>query len=254
MKKIFLLWIAAYGSLYAGNPDHSCSTSAASQMCSGGESSGFKMRIDLGLNNYLEDGEFPEANGALYSVKPWGSWYAFLGIDKVSKTFGPLYFNYGTGVSWYNFKFDSPETRIIRDDNGVVFLPSDRPDEVSVKSKLTAAYIEAFLAPVLYFGRDNYAQRGSFLEFDESSGLRIGFGGYIGYKIDSYSKVVFKDAGDDRDRQRRHSGYFLENFRYGVRAQVGVNALNLFANYDLNELFAAGRGPKLNAFSFGIVL
>jgi len=25
-------------------------------------------------------------------------------------------------------------------------------------------------------------------------------------------------------------------------------------NYDLNDLFSAGRGPELNAFSFGIII
>src|SRR5690606_5289868 len=29
--------------------------------------------VDVGLNNYLADGQFP--TGELYTVRPWGSWY-----------------------------------------------------------------------------------------------------------------------------------------------------------------------------------
>ncbi|MBA4058759.1 MAG: hypothetical protein C0490_28840, partial [Marivirga sp.] len=31
--------------------------------------------FDLGTNNYLSDGKFPDSNNELYSVRPWGSWY-----------------------------------------------------------------------------------------------------------------------------------------------------------------------------------
>lgn len=34
--------------------------------------------------------------------------------------------------------------------------------------------------------------------------------------------------------------------------QIGVRSADFFINYDMNELFATGKGPKLNAFSFGV--
>jgi hypothetical protein len=36
---------------------------------------------DLGFNNYLENGKFPNDVNAQYSVKPWGSWYISLGTE-----------------------------------------------------------------------------------------------------------------------------------------------------------------------------
>ena len=35
--------------------------------------------FDLGTNNYLEDGKFPDSNNQPYSVRPWGSWYVAAG-------------------------------------------------------------------------------------------------------------------------------------------------------------------------------
>lgn len=251
MKKLFLILIlfVAGDGLFAADP-----SSMHSRCNSCKNSSDFSFRLDLGLNNYLQNGVFPEENGAIYSVKPWGSWYVSVGADKISKVMGPLHLNYGGGVSWYNFKFDNSAARILKNDDGVAFFEEDMPDLVNLKSKLTATYLEAFFVPVLYLGGDKYPKREDFFEFDKPNGFRIGFGGYVGYKIDSYSKIVFKEPGDKRESDRKHSGYYLDNFRYGLRAQVGVNGVDLFANYDLNELFVPNKGPRLNAISFGLIL
>ncbi|MBA4054703.1 MAG: hypothetical protein C0490_08335, partial [Marivirga sp.] len=74
---------------------------------------------------------------------------------------------------------------------------------------------------------------------------------YVGYRIASHSKIVYKEDGKEKDKE--HDSFYLNNFRYGVRLQVGYRATDLFFNYDLNELFASGKGPNLNAFSFGVI-
>ncbi|MCG8385829.1 MAG: hypothetical protein MJA30_09830, partial [Cytophagales bacterium] len=57
-------------------------------------------KIDLGINNYLEDGESPGDNNELYSVRPWGSWY--VGLNSIYDTHitGALHLEWGGGVSW----------------------------------------------------------------------------------------------------------------------------------------------------------
>src|SRR5882672_3869597 len=42
------------------------------------------LNIDLGMNNYLENGRFPDASNELYTVKPWGSWY--VAVNSVLRT------------------------------------------------------------------------------------------------------------------------------------------------------------------------
>ncbi len=48
--------------------------------------------------------------------------------------------------------------------------------------------------------------------------------------------------------------YYLNNLRYGARLQIGFRGVDLFANYDLNDLFSVKKAPELHAVSFGIVL
>ena len=81
-------------------------------------------------------------------------------------------------------------------------------------------------------------------------GFRIGLGGYAGFRLGSRSKVKFSDGKKDKERD----DFNIQTFRYGARLQMGYRGTDIFINYDLNELFNEGRGPELNAFSFGIIL
>lgn len=206
--------------------------------------------FDLGMNNYLEEGTFPDADNALYTVKPWGSWY--VGINSVQRTrlTRKFFLEWGGGISWYNFKFQNFSTHMSEDDNGVIFTEDPRELDFR-KSKLTATYLNASFVPLVDFGGNR--RRSMLFDGYGSDAFRIGLGGYIGYRIDSYTKVMYKESGDKR-KEHDHDNFYLNNMRYGLRLQVGYDDIDLFVNYDLNELFIEGKGPKLNAFSFGITL
>jgi opacity protein-like surface antigen len=212
-------------------------------------------QVDLGINNWLEDDEFPNDNNALYAVRPWGSWYISLNAINDTHVGGPLHVEWGVGVSWYNFKFENEAVRL-SEGPGIVEFTEVPSDIDTKKSKLTASYLNVSLVPVLQFGENHHrghrhGQRwGDWHSFSDRGGLRIGAGAYAGYKIASYTKTVT----DDRNREKDHDGFFLNNLRYGVRVQVGFGGVDLFANYDLNEIFVEDKGPKLNAFSFGITI
>lgn len=204
--------------------------------------------FDLGMNNYLSDGKFPDEDNSLYTVKPWGSWY--VGINSVQRTrmANKFYLEWSLGISWYNFKFQNEQTLITKDDNSVIFSLDTR-DAYFEKSKLTATYLNAAIVPVIDFGGNR--RKPSFFDSRNSDSFRIGVGPYVGYRIDSYNKQKFEENGDER-KPKDHDNFYLNNIRYGLRAQLGFKDVDLFFNYDLNELFIENKGPKLNAFSFGV--
>ena len=204
--------------------------------------------FDLGTNNYLTDDKFPSDNDA-YAVRPWGSWY--LGVASVQRTrlAKKFFLEWGLGMSWYNFKFQNDNTIMTKSDDGVTFSLDPR-DVNFKKSKLSVTYLQASLVPVLDFG-DHGRKRRVWDGYNHNS-FRIGFGPYIGYRIASHSKLIYNDDGD-REKESDRDGFHLNNFRYGARLQVGYRSTDLFFNYDLNELFQENKGPKLNAFSFGVI-
>lgn len=203
--------------------------------------------FDLGTNNYLTDGKFPDSDNALHSVRPWGSWYLAASSIQRTRLGSKLFIEWGVGMSWYNFKFQKDNISILKDDNGIQFV-EDLRDVDFKKSKLTASYVHASLVPIVDFGGNSRKSR---LWDGYNNSFRIGVGPYIAYRISSHSKLVYDDG--DREKDKERDNFYLNNLRYGARLQIGYRATDLFFNYDMNELFSEGKGPKLNAFSFGVI-
>lgn len=220
-----------------------------------GAGTDFVSFFDLGMNNYVGKNGFPDANDEQYTVRPWGSWSVELKAGLQTHVTGKFALDYGAGFSWYNFKYQDPDTRMIKGEDAVIFTTWE-PELKASKSKLTVSYINAHFVPVFDFG---YRKRVK--TYDDGTtisrvrynrnGFRIGLGGYAGYRIGSHSKVVWNKDGK-KSKGRENNNFYLNNFRYGIRMIVGYGEVDFFVNYDLNELYASGRGPQLNAFSFGI--
>ncbi|MEM7552359.1 MAG: hypothetical protein AAF363_21925 [Bacteroidota bacterium] len=205
------------------------------------------LNFDLGLNNYLEDGQFP--TGEPYEIKPWGSWFFAINHVWNSPITKTLSLEWGAGFNFYAFKLDNSDFQIIEGEDQVEFV--ELPEINTIKSKLGTSYFNITAVPVFDFGRN----RRSKFSWRRSSGdgFRIGVGGYAGYRLGGRSKLVFREDGD-RERSRIRDSFFLENWRYGVRGQIGYRDVDFFINYDFNDLFESGRGPQLNAISFGIII
>ena len=208
------------------------------------------LSFDFGLNNYLSNGKLPDESNALYAVKPVLSWYVALGLLNKTHVSGPLFLDWGANVSWYNFKFQNERTRVEKTDTDVQFF-EDADVLAPIKSKLVVPYLNVSFVPMLHFGQPG-RHNWFVLDREKGSGFRIGAGVYAGYRLGSRAKYVFNED-DDRERVKDRTNFYVNNLRYGVRFQLGIDAFDVFANYDLNELFVEGRGPELNAFSFGIV-
>lgn len=204
--------------------------------------------IDLGTNNYLADDQFPGGNEP-HAIRPWGSWYLAGNSVQRTKLGRHLFAEWSLGVSWYSFKFQDDNISPTQDELGVHFIADSR-DVDFIKSKLSATFINASLVPVLDFGGHSRKRR---IWNNDEGGFRFGIGPYVGYRVSSKAKLVFEQDGD-RKKEKNRDNFHLNNLRYGFRVQIGVRSTDLFINYDMNELFAPEKGPKLNAVSFGLIL
>lgn len=198
--------------------------------------------FDLGINNYLENGSFPTSDKP-YAVKGWGSWNVglnWMAAQRLSKGF---YWDFGLGFQFYNFKFENRDYQAVRGEDAIDFI--QRTDVIGTKSKVSASYLTALTMLELDFGRMNDNGR---------RGLRIAAGPYAGYRLGGRSKYVYSDLnGSGKSKDKQDTGLYLQNFRYGVRGEIGVGRVQFFTTYDLNTLFQDGKGPELNPITFGIV-
>lgn len=190
--------------------------------------------LDLGLNTYFGSGGTP--SGQPYELRPLGSRYVAMSSGiKVPLGKSPVKLRTGLELSWYNFMFAN-NVRVENQPSGVAFVPANIDLD---RSKLTAAYLNL---PVMFEIGRSY------------NTLALGLGGYVGYRLGSYTKEVYYESSGDKQKPKNHENFALSDLRYGLTTQLRVYRLTLFFNYDLNPLFAQGRGPELNAFSFGVRL
>lgn len=198
--------------------------------------------LDLGVNNYLEDGNFPTSDKP-YAVKGWGSWNVginWMAAQRISKGF---YWDFGLGFQFYNFKYENRDYQAVRGDEMVAFIQRDDVD--GFKSKISASYITAMTMLELDFGKMNDNGR---------RGLRVAAGPYVGYRLGGQSKYVYRElGGSGRHKDKQDTGLYLNNLRYGIRGEIGVGRVKFFTTYDLNTLFQEDKGPELNPITFGIV-
>ena len=210
------------------------------------------MNLYLGLNGL--SGEVPQINTMIYpmnylqtdtELKPFSSRYVSvefsesLTLIKGKKSA----FKLGLGISfdWYNFMFD--HNRLVQKANqGAIFQPKfdAQGNEIALsKNKLTISYINIPIMPHVVFSKNSGVQM-------------VGIGGYVGYRIDSWTKSIEEKT---ENLNRVSSNFNLNQFRYGLRAEFAFKKLpNLFFNYDLSPLFEKNSSPNLAGFSFGIRL
>lgn len=198
---------------------------------------------DLGINNYLQNGSFPTSD-APYAAKGWGSWNIGMNMMAAQKLSKGFFWKYGLGFHFYNFKFENRDFQAIRGPESIGFQM--RSDVDGFKSKISASYITAMTMFELDFGK---------MKNEWNRGFKLAFGPYVGHRLGGRSKFVYRELeGSGRRKEKEKTGLYLNNFRYGLRGELGIGDLKFFSSYDLNTLFQDGKGPELNPITFGLVL
>lgn len=198
--------------------------------------------MELGMNNYLENGKFPNDNAEQFSVKPWGSWNVALGGGMRWYFAKPVSIDIAASFSWYNFKYADKSTRVEQTANDVVFS-SDTLGADYIKSKTTVPFINLSIMPMVHFGPKNSGVNHKM--------FRLGAGVYAGYRLGGHVKHEYEIAGT-QSVYKNKGDYFLNSYRYGVKAVFGIYDFNIFAAYDLSTLYAENKGHELNPISFGL--
>src|SRR5690554_5134276 len=198
--------------------------------------------LDLGVNNYFENNAVP-GERSVHGVKGWGSWNVGINWMASQKLRKGRYWDFGLGVQWYNFKLENRNYQIVSGDDGIMFV--DRMDVDGFKSKMSASYLTALTLLRWDFGKMNDSGR---------DGLRVAVGPYAGYRLGGRSKFVYRElGGSGRKKDKEPIGGDLNNFRYGLRGEIGFRSVTFFTTYDFNSFIQKDRGPSLHPIAFGLV-
>ena len=197
----------------------------------------------VGLNNYLYEGKLPSGNSP-FNLRPLSSPYWGINLDNLTRIGGFLYLDWGVGLNIRDFGFENTRTRVVKKDNSITI--TEEANINGIKSRLTMSYLNLHFVPTISFGKKSHYT---------SRVFRMGFGVFAGYKLGSHVKYKYHDRNGSKQKIKIKDHWFINPFRYGVRATVGWNFFDLFFNYELSELFEEGiKAPRLNPVTFGIIL
>jgi len=190
-----------------------------------------EMIFDLGFTNYLEGDQTPDQTGKSYGLNASKSVQLGIGYIHAWPLSKSLSVASGLNITWDNYRFED-NFKIVKGDS-VQFEAPDK-DRIYTKSKLLVTTLNVPLQ----------------LRYQSKSGFRVATGVFGGYRVFSHSKVKYNENGKTQ-RDKEQSNFYLNNFNYGVRAEIGFSDISLYGQYHINPLFGA-RGPELNSFSVGL--
>jgi hypothetical protein len=197
----------------------------------------------MGINNLATDGkvagsDFRYLGSHFYE---WGGTYN----TRLFKNNNLLHLKYGYSVMYNNLR---------PTDNRVFVKNGDKTDlEVSTThlddSRFRNVYLVAPLHLEFDFSKNKTRDGKSFFQSHES--VRLGIGGYAGFRLKSKQFQKFEDTDGNNITVKDKGDFNVNNFIYGVSAYIGYKETSLYVKYDLNPIFE-NNVIKQNNISLGV--
>ncbi len=145
----------------------------------------------------------------------------------------------GLGINFNNYRFDGNNTIVVDGEGNVT--PAWPADPIQYeKSKLATVY--GFIPVMLEVQ----------IPVSHESAINLGAGVIGAVKLGSHTKVVYRDDGKQKDKNR--DDFNLNVLRYGVTARAGYEMFQVYGTCYLSPMFEKDKGPELYPFEIGIAL
>lgn len=196
-----------------------------------------------GLNNLTTNGNVNNSD-----FRYWGSHFYEWGLtynSRILKDYNLLHGKYGLSLMYNNLR---------PTDNRVFVKNGDKTDlQVSTThlddSRFRNVYLVAPLHLEFDFSKNKSKDGKSFFQSHES--VRLGLGGYAGFRLKSKQFQLFDDANGHDVTVKEKGDFNVNNFIYGVSAYIGYKETSLYVKYDLNPIFESNV-VKQNNISLGV--
>lgn len=195
--------------------------------------------FEMGINSYHNEGNANiPASLELYELRHARSLEVNLHVYRQRIKIGKGHFNIEHGLSFdlNHYAFQNPVS--YRTDP-VEELFIDNNSDIQ-RSRLYMSHLN--LPIMLHFETNPKKLKKSF---------HFGVGAYVGVRLGSNLKT----RTSDRDKNKIVDNFSLNDFNYGLRAELGYGPINLYAKYAFLDLFKEGQGmPSLTPFSVGFTI
>jgi hypothetical protein len=198
------------------------------------------MIIDFGLNALAN--QKSTATSPAVDLRTEGSRYFNIGFAYAQRIGGkrsPVYLSAGPEFAFNNYMLNDNNKWV--NDNGVTRVVRETdPSRQYEKTKLATSSINL---PVMLNLKLHDQQC--------HETLALGVGGFVGYRLKSWTKLKYTYEGTTY-KDKDYGSYNLEDFQYGLQGTLGYRGFELFAKYNMNQLFKENQGPDTQVVSFGV--
>jgi hypothetical protein len=196
-----------------------------------------------GVNNLVTDGSVANSD-----FRYWGSHFYEWGVTgntRIFKNNNLLHAKYGFSVMYNNLR--PTDNRVFVTDGNQTNL-----EDFGAKlkdSRLRNVFVTVPLHLEFDFTKKRINDAGKEI-FKTHKSVRLGIGGYAGFRVKSKQKLCYEIDGNDFTAKEK-GDFNVNDFIYGVSAYLGFSETSLYVKYDLNPMFA-DNAVKQNNVSLGV--
>lgn len=141
---------------------------------------------------------------------------------------------YGISFS-YNSLTPTQNNILVDNGNGeTVLVDANLPDLKRNRTYFRNSYVNIPIALDFDFSTKSYNHANR--KFVTNPGLNFGFGGYVGYNINSKQFIRYEEDGY-KMTVKQHGKWNVNDFNYGLMAYFGYSSVKLYAKYDMQPVF-----------------
>jgi len=183
----------------------------------------------FGVNNLVTDMQVANSD-----FKYWKSHFYEWGVTgntRILKDDNLLHFKYGMSLMYNNLR-PTDDRYFVKNGLQTDLVTSTVHLE---ESRFRNVYI---MVPLhLEFDFTKKEIRDDVNYFRTHKSVRVGLGGYAGFRVKSKQILCFDDAVGNDVEQKTKGSYNVNDFNYGLSTYVGYKATSLYLKYDLQPLF-----------------
>jgi hypothetical protein len=183
----------------------------------------------VGFNNVITKGQSLSDS----DFKVGGSRFAEIGWAWKTRVFNEsnwLRIKYG-----FSFQFNGlkPTDNRYFVDTGDQTVLMEHPQDLD-KSKFR---MDNLVFPVHFeIGPSKKIEKDTYFRYSTRNQLKVGLGGYAGFKLSSRQKLKYSQDGEDV-KEKLKAAYNTNSFVYGVSGYIGWREAAFYVKYDLNPIF-----------------
>ncbi len=201
----------------------------------------------MGVNNVLENNQLSSLNDSKY--KFWQSHFYEIGFTfktRMSKLPSKTYFKYGLSFLWNNLRAKNNQYHVLQP-NSLGLQVHGRP-----LSESRLRHVQMTFPMHLEFDfTDNKVLSDKRVIDDTHDALRIGIGGFFGFKLGTRQYLEYVNAEGIRVEEVQKGDFNMNTINYGLSTYVAYQGIGLYVKYDLNPLF---KNSKTRNIAMGVRL